>query len=207
VSQPGTHAFRKRNAQALYDMHYGPNMTPMVDVVMVILIFFMASAAMLGPEWFVAARLPKAGGVAATPDLAPTRVLVRMVSGGGGGGGGGGGSVTISVNGGVGMALPAPGTRDSVRALDAVRGAIEAAASGTRENVVVLVEPDAKTPYEWVVRVHALCEQMGFAKVGLGGDGTEAGSAGGAGGAGEKRDDSPGAATKAPEDAAGPGGP
>src|SRR5215813_7077601 len=53
--------FRRRNAQALYDQHYGPNMTPMVDVVMVILIFFMASTAFLGPEWFLKTHLPRAG--------------------------------------------------------------------------------------------------------------------------------------------------
>ena len=34
-------------------LHFGPNMTPMVDVVMVILIFFMASAAFMGDEWFL----------------------------------------------------------------------------------------------------------------------------------------------------------
>jgi len=37
---------------------FGPNMTPMVDVVLVILIFFMASTAFIGPEWFLRAALP-----------------------------------------------------------------------------------------------------------------------------------------------------
>ena len=50
--------YRKRNAQALYDLHYGPNMTPMVDVVMVILIFFMSFAAFLGNEWFLRGAIP-----------------------------------------------------------------------------------------------------------------------------------------------------
>lgn len=35
-----------------------PNMTPMVDVTLVILIFFMASATIAGPEWFLRAGLP-----------------------------------------------------------------------------------------------------------------------------------------------------
>ena len=39
---------------------FGPNMTPMVDVTLVILIFFMASASILGHEWFLRADLPKA---------------------------------------------------------------------------------------------------------------------------------------------------
>ncbi|MFZ4431104.1 MAG: biopolymer transporter ExbD [Phycisphaerales bacterium] len=52
------HGFRNRSARATHESHYGPNMTPMVDVVMVILIFFMASAAILGPEWFIKSNLP-----------------------------------------------------------------------------------------------------------------------------------------------------
>jgi len=36
-----------------------PNMTPMVDVTLVILIFFMASATIAGPEWFLNAQLPE----------------------------------------------------------------------------------------------------------------------------------------------------
>ncbi len=38
---------------------FGPNMTPMVDVVLVILIFFMAATTIAGQEWFLAADLPK----------------------------------------------------------------------------------------------------------------------------------------------------
>lgn len=37
---------------------YGPNLAPMVDVVLVILIFFMASVVFVGPEWFLPAALP-----------------------------------------------------------------------------------------------------------------------------------------------------
>ena len=53
------HRTRSRaGALAHWDLHYGPNMTPMVDVVMVILVFFMASTAVLGPEWFLRSALP-----------------------------------------------------------------------------------------------------------------------------------------------------
>jgi biopolymer transport protein ExbD len=38
---------------------FGPNMTPMVDVTLVILIFFMASASIAGHEWFLRADLPE----------------------------------------------------------------------------------------------------------------------------------------------------
>lgn len=38
---------------------FGPNMTPMVDVVLVILIFFMAATTIVGQEWFLKADLPE----------------------------------------------------------------------------------------------------------------------------------------------------
>ena len=38
---------------------FGPNMTPMVDVVLVILIFFMAATTIVGQEWFLSADLPE----------------------------------------------------------------------------------------------------------------------------------------------------
>ena len=41
--------------------HVGPNMTPMVDVVMVILIFFMTWMSFVGAEWFLRTALPKQG--------------------------------------------------------------------------------------------------------------------------------------------------
>ena len=47
---------------------FGPNMTPMVDVTLVILIFFMASASILGHEWFLRADLPEVQ----DPDLQTT---------------------------------------------------------------------------------------------------------------------------------------
>lgn len=46
---------RRRNPKHVY----GPNMAPMVDVVLVILVFFMATVALVGPEWFLAAALPE----------------------------------------------------------------------------------------------------------------------------------------------------
>tara|TARA_R110002072_G_scaffold150953_8_gene300001 strand:+ start:21750 stop:22235 length:486 start_codon:yes stop_codon:yes gene_type:complete len=56
---------------------FGPNMTPMVDVTLVILIFFMASATIAGPEWFLRAQLPaKEDPNAAVSDFAlPTPML------------------------------------------------------------------------------------------------------------------------------------
>lgn len=49
--------WRRRDALSVYEAHSGPNMTPMVDVVMVILIFFMATTVIIGPELLLGAGI------------------------------------------------------------------------------------------------------------------------------------------------------
>ncbi len=48
-----------RSQQVHYDS--GPNMTPMVDIVMVILVFFMLGASFVGVEHFLRTNLPAIG--------------------------------------------------------------------------------------------------------------------------------------------------
>ncbi|MCA9302773.1 MAG: biopolymer transporter ExbD [Phycisphaerales bacterium] len=50
---------RRRNIVDASRGRFGPTMTPMVDVVLVILIFFMASTTIAGQEWFLRASLPE----------------------------------------------------------------------------------------------------------------------------------------------------
>ncbi|MBL4590711.1 MAG: biopolymer transporter ExbD [Phycisphaerales bacterium] len=50
---------RRRNIMDPSSEGFGPTMTPMVDVVLVILIFFMASTTIAGSEWFLRASLPE----------------------------------------------------------------------------------------------------------------------------------------------------
>jgi biopolymer transport protein ExbD len=82
--------FRPRGAASRGTLHFGPNMTPMVDIVMVILVFFMASAAFVGPEWFLQAQAvdrqpapaltkPDGGGSVQAAPLV-LRVLVKPAS-------------------------------------------------------------------------------------------------------------------------------
>ena len=147
-------AFRRRNARAMYEQHHGPNMTPMVDVVMVILIFFMASAALLGPEWFLRTSLARAGPSAPAPAAEPRRLLVRMAPGDGTG-------TTVEVS--DGRASVAADI--DFAALEGLLGA-EVARTG-RTNLVVLIAPDAAVPYADVVRVHETCARLGIVQVGL----------------------------------------
>lgn len=145
------HHYRKRNAQALYEMHYGPNMTPMVDVVMVILIFFMASAAMLGPEWFVRTNLPRAAAVS-TPvsDTPPLRLTLAMTREEG--------TTLFHVN----------GQEQAVELAQVIEALDSAVRTRSPDEIVVIVDPAPSVPYEDVVALHAACQRLGISKVGLG---------------------------------------
>jgi biopolymer transport protein ExbD len=143
-----TNAWRRRNAQALYESHAGPNMTPMVDVVMVILIFFMASTAFLGPEWFLKTHLPKAGAAAPANanDLTRLRVVLTMNPEN---------HAVATVNG------------LSLSLADLETKLAEDVKHTTPDNIVVLIEPAPEVPYDDVVKVHEMCARLGIAKAGL----------------------------------------
>jgi biopolymer transport protein ExbD len=148
--------FARRDALHGWTLHFGPNMTPMVDVVMVILIFFMASAAFFGSEWFLRAAIPPEqagkGAAAAKRDpmeIPPTRLTVNL---------------DVSDGRVVGTFLEV--TKGSI---DEVVKRIEAMPSGPElDKVEVLVRSAAPVPYRDVIRVHEALERAGIKKVGLG---------------------------------------
>jgi biopolymer transport protein ExbD len=143
------HAWRKRNAQALYESHYGPNMTPMVDVVMVILIFFMASTAFLGPEWFLKTHLPRAGATPPANQPEPTRLHVVLTMGP------------------ENKTLATVGVLSGLTMEQLDAKVAEEAKRASADNVVVLIAPGATVPYDDVVKVHEMCARAGVTKVGL----------------------------------------
>lgn len=145
-------SLRRRDALHVWELHYGPNMTPMVDVVMVILIFYMAAASFVGPEWFLDALVPQrhqpqtSGGLV----LPPARFTVRLVVEDGG---------RTSATG-LGLAdagLDAMGNR--IAALTGEVGADE---------IMIEIIPAPDVPYQDVIRVHDACERAGVDRVSLG---------------------------------------
>ncbi|MBM4107372.1 MAG: biopolymer transporter ExbD [Phycisphaerae bacterium] len=151
---------RKRSALQVYQGHFGPNMTPMVDVVMVILVFFMASAAVLGPDWFIRAALPIRAATAAITDDALIRVELTLASGERG--------TTVSpaylgaAPAGVSLpsaeAVPLAGLGSWLDEL--VRGA-------GAERLVVAITPSDAVPYQDVVAAHEACAVAGITRTGL----------------------------------------
>jgi len=146
-------AFRRRSARHTWDTHFGPNMTPMVDVVMVILIFFMASATFAGAEWFLKAGIPregaKAGGAGADPlRLEPARFEVMWVVGEG---------RTVARGQGIG--------EGDMASLPSRLAALAAGLS--EDDMVLIIRPEAGVPYPDVIRAHDAAARAGIKKVGL----------------------------------------
>jgi biopolymer transport protein ExbD len=153
---------KHRGALRRWELRFGPNMTPMVDVVMVILIFFMAATALLGPEWFLRTALPAyRGGSAPGGDpfaLPPARFDIRLTRDEEG--------RTVA----TGLGGAPLGLDD----LDAELAALGADASGSPGEdtgsgggVLVLISAAAEVPYRDVVRVHDACTRAGITQVGL----------------------------------------
>lgn len=126
----------------------------MVDVVLVILIFFMASTTFLGPEWLLRAALLRPATDAGASDasgfiLPPARF-----------------ELTLTTD-------PAGSTR--VRGLGLESATIdhtlerltEYAARLGPENLTIVVSPEASVPYRDVIRIHEACASLGIEGVGL----------------------------------------
>ncbi len=141
---------RRLSAKEHWDLHYGPNMTPMVDVVMVILVFFMASTAVMGPEWMLKSALPVKASAAQPPGARdPKRLEI---------------AITLSAQG--RSVINGPGIKDGD--LDALQRNLAEQAKGTDpENLALLVTPAPDIPYADIVRIHEICHGLGITKIGL----------------------------------------
>ncbi|RMH30246.1 MAG: biopolymer transporter ExbD [Planctomycetota bacterium] len=116
-----------------------PNMTPMVDVTLVILIFFMASATIAGPEWFLRAELPEGRPTSALALPSPvvraevfTRDNATLVRG-------------------IGPERPIEDAINAIAAMD----------PSTADGLVVEIQTADETPYAEVVRLHAALVDAG----------------------------------------------
>ncbi|HYE02962.1 MAG TPA: biopolymer transporter ExbD [Phycisphaerales bacterium] len=147
--------FRRRDALHGWTMHFGPNMTPMVDVVMVILIFFMASAAFMGSDWFLQTALPTLPGSTASRPRDPLELPPVHLNA----------ALDVAEDGQTVVTFlelqRVPLERFLERMGRFPRGPETAA-------MQLLVTPTQRVPYRDVVRVHEAAEAAGIYKVQLG---------------------------------------
>lgn len=149
-------SFRRRSALHSWELHFGPNMTPMVDVVMVILIFFMASATFAGAEWFIRTAIPRPAPDQPPKDTAgdpfklpPARFELTLTRGEDG--------RTVATAQGFD---PAPMSDLPARLADLARGA-------TADDIVLVIRAAPDVPYNDVIRAHDAATAAGISKVGL----------------------------------------
>lgn len=149
-----THGWRRRDARAIYEMHSGPNMTPMVDVVMVILIFFMASTVIMGPELLLRTSLDSTGAARGRPGADPAFAIdapeftIRLHTHDG--------AVVVS-----GFGLDAEPLRFLATATTTL------AAETNPAVVSVVIVPEDEVPYEAVIAVQDMLTDAGFRSVRL----------------------------------------
>ncbi|MGE3107150.1 MAG: ExbD/TolR family protein [Phycisphaerales bacterium] len=146
---------RRRGALQVWEDRFGPNMTPMVDIVLVILIFFMAGTTFISREWFLRSEtlMQSATQKPRDPmDLPPVWLTVRLYGEAGGG-------TTFS---GIGVE---PGVR---RPLAEFSGAIAEFSKGTdTKKIVVVLAPEREVAYRDVVAAHEACAASGIDRVGV----------------------------------------
>lgn len=140
---------------------HGPNMTPMVDVVLVILIFFMAAMGIAVREQYLRTGVPPPREAKASASAAPSatpsdpasipasRAALRMQRESG-----------RTVVSGLGMERAPLG--------EITRRLADFKAAGASSSVIVVVIPAGDVPYQDVVIVHDACAGAGIANVRLG---------------------------------------
>lgn len=136
-----------------WGMSFGPNTTPMADVILVILIFFMAGVALVGPSWFMPAAIDSPGDEPAPAEaeylaLPPATFTIRLTRSGDG--------VLIS---GIGPE-PCSINQAGARILALTGGA-------PTDDVIVSVAPDGDVPMQAVVDIHDACRAAGIRRIGL----------------------------------------
>jgi len=142
--------FKQRGAQHSWQLHFGPNMTPMVDVVMVILIFFMASTALVGPEWLLRVGLAPDDREPSGFQLGPADLRLEL-----------------AIEGGVVVFTGLGAKAQPLGGLDAVVTSSAAALGPGIGQTRITIEAAGAVPYEAVIRVHDRLRAAGFERVAI----------------------------------------
>ncbi len=126
-------------------------MTPMVDVVMVILIFFMTSTALVGPELLLRARVAPDAKPATTdaPLIAPAALVIRLEPDGSG----------APWASGLGLTQVVPA--DLIARIDARAADLRAG------EIPIVVQSDPRVPYQTIVDIIAALERAGVRDIAL----------------------------------------
>lgn len=121
------------------------NLVPMIDVVLVLLIFFMIATS-LRHESELEIRLPEASGPSMPGDIAPLEVSIDAEG-------------HYSIHGVQGQLL------DSTAGQDALKNALQQASHG--KSLPLIISADGRTPHQAVVTVLDIAGQLGLTRVAI----------------------------------------
>ncbi len=129
----------------------GPNMTPMVDIVMCILIFFMLGSTFALPDLFLSANMPAVDkkGLGENPNntaLPPVRMNLELINVGG--------HTKLRAFGVV---------EDDLH--DRLASLLASKRRALSDDVQLLIVPEKTVPYQDVITVYDQCVQSGFKNV------------------------------------------
>lgn len=147
---------RARTASQRHAEQSGPNMTPMVDVTLVILIFFMAAAGLAVPELLLNVQLAEPAEVEIETDAQGDGMAFELPS--------------VELVLGLGVedgAVVATGLGLSGVDLAALLSAIDERGPGLPSDASIVIEASDETPYEAVVAVRDRLASVGIERVGL----------------------------------------
>jgi biopolymer transport protein ExbD len=147
--------FVRRDALHRWSLQFGPNMTPMVDIVLVILIFFMAVAAFIGEEWFLNAGIaPESSRSGAGPLSEQLKLDAWRID------------LLLGVDARGNTTCSSTALRvdnESVsRAVEMLAGELKAHQG---DDIEVVIISEFAVPYQDVIRVHEACTAAGAEKV------------------------------------------
>lgn len=142
---------RAKTAAMRHAEQTSPNMTPMVDVTLVILIFFMAAAGLAVPELLLRTDLGQTPREIASDTPALELPAVEL-------------AITLAADAG---GVSATGLGLSGATLDELLGAIESVGVGLPEDASLVIAAEDAVPYEAVVRVRDALAAQGLERVSL----------------------------------------
>jgi biopolymer transport protein ExbD len=145
--------------------HVGPNMTPMVDIVMCILIFFMLGTSLATPELFLKSNTAAVdkeglGNEPGAQKLPAVRMSIKLARGMAGG------REVTAVTAFNEAPLPMNDIQDAdQRRNQAIYDQLAARRKSISDDVQVLIVPDKDVPYQDVITIYNYCVKLEFKQV------------------------------------------
>jgi biopolymer transport protein ExbD len=141
--------------------HVGPNMTPMVDIVMCILIFFMLGSTFLAPELFLQSSMPAIdkqglGQEQSSQKLPAVRMNIKLVRQGD--------DTFVSAFDWKPMKMDKVDDTDQSQNQQVVEGFV-AKNQTLSPDVQIIIQPGANVPYQDVITIYDACVKAHFKQV------------------------------------------